>query len=143
MHIMLFPQKINTSAKGPKCAEMRQQTWHKWMDEFVCYLCFCWELFIQRTPLCKLYITEELSSRNWYFKHECGSRQRRSWSQSTSFVSEMSHILAYQQMLYAQNISFRNKCDFFATEARIYFKGVLITFHFVLFWGWGVRLDFL
>ena len=40
-------------------------------------------------------------------------------------------------------ISFRNECDFFATEARIYLKGVLITFHFVLFWGWGVRLDFL
>ena len=32
---------------------------------------------------------------------------------------------------------------FFATEARIYLKGVLITFHFVPFWGWGVRLDFL
>ena len=40
-------------------------------------------------------------------------------------------------------VSFRNKCNFFATEARIYFKGVLITFHFVLVWGWGVRLDFL
>ena len=39
--------------------------------------------------------------------------------------------------------SFRNKCNFFATEARIYLKGVLITFHFVLYWGWGVRLDFL
>ena len=37
MHIMLFPQKINTSAKGPKWAGMRQQTWDKWMDEFVCY----------------------------------------------------------------------------------------------------------
>ena len=34
---MLFPQKINTSAKGPKWAGMRQQTWDKSMDEFVCY----------------------------------------------------------------------------------------------------------
>ena len=36
---------------------------------------------------------------------------------------------------------FRNKSNCFATEARIYLKGVLITFHFVLFWGWGVRLQ--
>ena len=38
--------------------------------------------------------------------------------------------------------SFRNKCNFFATKARIYLKGVFIMFHFVLFWGWGVRLEF-
>ena len=30
-----------------------------------------------------------------------------------------------------------------AAEARINLKGVLITFHFVRLWGWGVRLDFL
>ena len=35
------------------------------------------------------------------------------------------------------------KATFFAAEARIYLKGVLIKFHFVPFWGWGVRLDFL
>ena len=40
-------------------------------------------------------------------------------------------------------VSFWNKCNFFATEIGIYLKGILITFHFVLFWGWGVRLDFL
>ena len=40
-------------------------------------------------------------------------------------------------------VSFRDKCNFFATEARIYLKGVMKTFHFVLFWGWGVGLDFL
>ena len=28
-------------------------------------------------------------------------------------------------------------------QILVYLKGVLITFHFVLFWGWGVRLDFL
>ena len=32
---------------------------------------------------------------------------------------------------------------FFATEARIYLKGVLIVFRFVLFWACGVRQDFL
>ena len=54
----------------------------------------------------------------------------------------MFHKLAYQQM-YPQKlmVSFRNKCIFLATEARIYLQGVLITFHFVLFWG--VRLYFL
>ena len=40
-------------------------------------------------------------------------------------------------------VSLRNKVNFFVTEARTYLKGVLITFHFVLFWGWRVRLDFL
>ena len=116
------------------------------MDGWICLLLmFLLRAFycIQMNPLCKLYIMEELSSRNWCIKQECGSIQRRSWSQSTTIVNEMSHKLAYQQMQYPQNISFRNKCDFFATEARIYLKGVLITFHFVLFWGWGVRLDFL
>ena len=34
---MLFPQKINPTFKGPKRAGMRQQTLHKWMDEFVYY----------------------------------------------------------------------------------------------------------
>ena len=38
-------------------------------------------------------------------------------------------------------VSFRNV--FLATEARIYLKGVLIMFRFVLFWAGGVRLDFL
>ena len=28
-------------------------------------------------------------------------------------------------------------------QILMYLKGVLITFHFVLFWGWGVGLDFL
>ena len=40
-------------------------------------------------------------------------------------------------------VSFRNKCNFFATEARTYLKGVLMTFHFVPFQGWGVGLDIL
>ena len=31
----------------------------------------------------------------------------------------------------------------FSTEARIYSKDVSIKFHFVLFWDWRVRLDFL
>ena len=30
---------------------------------------------------------------------------------------------------------------FFATEARMYLKGVLMTFHFVLFWGWGAKFS--
>ena len=30
-----------------------------------------------------------------------------------------------------------------AMQARIYLIGVLEKFHFVLFWAWGVRLDFL
>ena len=42
---MLFPQKIQTTAKEPKWVEMREQTWHKWMDEFDCYKCFCREVF--------------------------------------------------------------------------------------------------
>ena len=97
MHIMLFPQKMNTSAKGPKWARMRQQTWHKWMDGWISLLLlFLLRAFycIQTNSLCKLYIMEELSSRNWCIKQECGSIQRRSWSQ---FVNEMSHKLAYQQ----------------------------------------------
>ena len=35
-------------------------------------------------------------------------------------------------------VSYRNK-----EETRIYLKGVLIMFRFVLVWGWGVWLDFL
>ena len=35
VHIMLFPQKRNTTAKGRKWVGRRQQTWHKWMGEFV------------------------------------------------------------------------------------------------------------
>ena len=58
-------------------------------------------------------------------------------------MNEMFHKLAYQQMLYPKIVSIRNKCDFFAPETRFYLKGVLITFHFVPFWVWGVRLDFL
>ena len=107
------------------------------MDGWICLLLmFLLRAFycIQMNPLCKLYIMEELSSRNWCIKQECGSIQRRSWSQSTSFVNEMSHNLAYQQMFIHKMVSFRNKCDFFETEARIYLKGVLITFHFLLFW---------
>ena len=45
VHIMLFPPKRNTTAKGQEWIGMRQQTWHKRMSEFVCYYCFYWELF--------------------------------------------------------------------------------------------------
>ena len=136
---MLFPQKMNTSAKGPKWAGMRHQTWLKWMDEFVCY-CFCWELWafygILMNPSCNVYIMEELSNRNWCIKEECGPIQRRSWSQSTSVVNEITIQKITIKKNYHINkcsihkmVSFRNKCDLFATEARIYLKGVLITFH--------------
>ena len=50
-------------------------------------------------------------------------------------------------------VSFRNKPNFFATEATIYLKGVLITFHFVSFltriiiliwiYSWSVCILFL
>ena len=141
---MLFPQKMNTSAKGPKWARMRQQTWDKWMDGWICLLLlFLLRAFycVQTNSLCK-YIMEELSSRNWCITQECGSIQRRSWSQ---FVNEMSHKLAYQQndVVSTKWYHLGINATFFATEARIYLKGVLMTFHFVLFWGWGVRLDFL
>ena len=73
----------------------------KQMDGWICLLLmFLLRAFycIQMNPLCKLYIREELSSRICCIKQERGSIQRRSWSQSTSFVNEMSHKLAYQQM---------------------------------------------
>ena len=57
------------------------------MDEFVLLLMFLLGAFycVQMNPLCKLYIMEELSSRNGCIKQECGSIQRRSWSHSTYF----------------------------------------------------------
>ena len=71
------------------------------IDGWICLLLmFLLRAFycIQMKPSCKLYIMEELSSRNWCIKQECGSIQRRSWSQSTSLVNELSHKLGYQQM---------------------------------------------
>ena len=100
LNIMLFPQKINTTARGPKWAGMRQMNMTQ-MDGWICLLLmFPLGAFysIQMNPLCKMYIMEELSSRNWCIKQECGSLQRRSWSHWTSYVNEMSHKLAYQQM---------------------------------------------
>ena len=103
---MLFPKKRNTIAKGPKWVEMLQQTWPKWVGEFV-----CWELFtvskwtfycIQMNPLCKFYT--DSFGKNYQVdtdalnKYVVQYRQRRSWSKSTSFVNEMFHKLAYQQM---------------------------------------------
>ena len=40
-------------------------------------------------------------------------------------------------------VSFRNKFNFFGNRSQVLLKGVLIALHFVLFWGWGVSLDFL
>ena len=61
VHIMLFPQKRNTTAKGRKRVGIRQQTWHQWMvvnlsvinvsdESFLLIYC------VQMNLLCKLYI---------------------------------------------------------------------------------------
>jgi len=69
MHIMLFPQKWNTTTKVPKWVGMPQQTWHNWMGAFVCY-CFCWELFTvsRRTPYvsCTLWKNYQVETRMWF-----------------------------------------------------------------------------
>ena len=89
---------------------------------------------VQMNALCKLYrrtLSEELSSRYWCIKQECGSMQVRMWMKC--FTNLHINKCSVHKM-----VSFRNKCNFFATETGIYLKGVLITFHFVLFWGWRV-----
>ena len=55
---MLFPQKTNTTAEGPKWVRMRQQIWHKSMAVNLSVIMFLMRAFycVQMNPLCKLYI---------------------------------------------------------------------------------------
>ena len=75
------------------------------MDGWICLLLmFLLRAFycIQLKPLCKFY--SDSFGKNYQVdtdalnKYVVQYRQRRSWSQSTSFVNEMFHKLAYQQM---------------------------------------------
>ena len=94
---------------------------------------------VQMNPLCKLYIepyrkncqahTDALNKNVVQYRGKC------EWNASQISIST--------NVVSTKMVSFRNKCNFFATETGIYLKGVLITFHLVLFWGWGVGLDFL
>ena len=70
---MLFCQKRNIAAKGPKWVGMRQQTWQMDGGEFVCYKCFSWEPFycVQMNPLCKLYI--EPYGKNYMYQADTGA----------------------------------------------------------------------
>ena len=74
---MLFPQKINTSAKGPKWARMRQQTWHKWMDEFVCYVSV--EIFLMYPDEPLTSETDALNKNVVQYRGEVGLSQHPSW----------------------------------------------------------------
>ena len=95
----------------------------------------------QMNPLCKLmYIepygknyqadTDTLNKNVVQYRGEC------EWN-----VSQIS--ISTKCCIHKMVSALRNKRIFLPTEAEIYLKGVLIMFHFVLLWGWGVRLDFL
>ena len=119
------------------------------MGEFFCYQCFYWGFFtVSRwtyiEPYGKNYQADTDALNNDLVENR-GRPDTEEKLVSVKILCEwnVSQISISTNVVSTKWYRLGINAIFLATEARINLKGVLIAFHLVLFWCWGVRLDFL
>ena len=119
------------------------------MNGWICLLLmFLFRAFycIQMNPLCKFY--SHFFGKNYLVdsdvlnKYVIQYRQRRSWSQSTSFVNEMFHKLAYQQIWYPRN-GILGVNAIFCNRSQGFLKRCIDNASSLLFWGYSLLHNFI